>query len=275
MTGQLSALAQGKAAGTTGYTSKLLKTGQTTQRDSELDDGYYEAGVERSYTVNTAGQYSGTTNIDFAWVSANTAVSFDSGSKEIRGTGLFTVFTTGETVVVSGSVSNNGVFTTKATVSADKLTVNEAITDESAGAAVTIKKREAVSNNTVLDNNTGLMWMRYAILKLGYAGDGRLQRANAYDIVAACNTASLSGYTDWRMPNVNELFSLVTYRDATNCVPDTTAFPSFVTGYYFHTSTRDPAVANNNMTIKFLGGDVEWNGTTNWCYLICVRGGLA
>lgn len=73
MTGQLSPLAQGKAAG---YTSKLLKTGQTTQYNSELDDGYYEKGVAKSYTVNTTGAQSGTTITNsqvVAWFSGGTA----------------------------------------------------------------------------------------------------------------------------------------------------------------------------------------------------------
>ena len=43
----------------------LLKTGQTTSYGSGtgVDDGAYEIGVAKSYTVLTAGQYSGTTNI--------------------------------------------------------------------------------------------------------------------------------------------------------------------------------------------------------------------
>jgi len=43
----------------------LLKTGQTTSygSGSGVDDGAYEVGVAKSYTVLTAGQYSGTTNI--------------------------------------------------------------------------------------------------------------------------------------------------------------------------------------------------------------------
>jgi len=43
----------------------LLKTGQTTSYGSGtgVDDGALELGVAKSYTVLTAGQYSGTTNI--------------------------------------------------------------------------------------------------------------------------------------------------------------------------------------------------------------------
>lgn len=43
--------------------SQLLKTGQTTQYNSKEDDGYFEKGVAKSYTVLSAGQYSGTVDI--------------------------------------------------------------------------------------------------------------------------------------------------------------------------------------------------------------------
>jgi hypothetical protein len=43
----------------------LLKTGQTTSYGSGtgVDDGAYQKGVAKSYTILTAGQYAGTTNI--------------------------------------------------------------------------------------------------------------------------------------------------------------------------------------------------------------------
>lgn len=43
--------------------SGLLATGQITQYGGMLDDGALEKGIVKSYTVLTAGQYSGTTNI--------------------------------------------------------------------------------------------------------------------------------------------------------------------------------------------------------------------
>ena len=37
----------------------LLKTGQLTSYSSEADDGYYEIGLTKRYTILTTGQYSG------------------------------------------------------------------------------------------------------------------------------------------------------------------------------------------------------------------------
>jgi len=42
---------------------KLLKTGQTTQYGGYLDDGFYEKGAAKEYTIHTLFQYAGTTNI--------------------------------------------------------------------------------------------------------------------------------------------------------------------------------------------------------------------
>jgi hypothetical protein len=41
----------------------LLKTGQTTQYGGYLDDGYYQKGLSKLYTILTLGQYAGTTSI--------------------------------------------------------------------------------------------------------------------------------------------------------------------------------------------------------------------
>lgn len=44
----------------------LLKTGQITQYGGYPDDGYYQKGLSRQYTVLTLGQYAGTTSITVA-----------------------------------------------------------------------------------------------------------------------------------------------------------------------------------------------------------------
>ena len=36
---------------------RLLKTGQTTQYGGYKDDGYYQKGLSKKYTILTGGQY--------------------------------------------------------------------------------------------------------------------------------------------------------------------------------------------------------------------------
>lgn len=268
----------GASAIWTAFRARLLKTGQTTQYNSELDDGYYEAGFAKAYEILTAGQFSGTVNVDLIHLT-NAGISFDSGTKEIRGAGLMGIFVAGggETIVVTGSVSNDGVYTT-ASADANKIVVNEALADEAAGATVSIAKRESHSNNCVLDLMTGLIWMRYGSYspgKMGTAGDGKMPwTGQLYDIFqycAACNTASVGGYSDWRVANINEQASIADY-GTNNSLPDTTVFPSFPNDTVWSSTT----VHDTTTWAKCYEGDyvIYLRVKTTLCYVMLVRGGI-
>lgn len=282
MTGQLSALAQGKAAGTTGYTSKLLKTGQTTQYDSELDDGYYEVGVAKSYTINTTGAQSGTTNVDLAHYAGGAgAIAFNNSTKKITdsGNGL-AIFKTND-VILTSSAANPGPFTvTTGNVAGEIACTGATFTDETPAGAVTISKREAVSNNTVLDNNTGLIWLRYPSLKMGATSNGALiYRESIYDIwayLAAANAASVGGYNDWRIPNATELHTLAEF-EYPQAYPNSTAFPSFgasLAGIWSSTVDVYNGSARHYFYNYFAGGFSNATNATTW-FVLLVRGGTA
>ena len=96
--------------------------------------------------------------------------------------------------------------------------------------AITLNgKTDNHSNNCVLDNNTGLMWSRYASASVGPNSNGTLPwTVNAggegiFEYCAAANAASLGGYTDWRVPNPVEISSLLNWGAGG---VDTTAFPT-------------------------------------------------
>jgi hypothetical protein len=281
MTGQLSALAQGKAAGTTGYTSKLLKTGQTTQYNSELDDGYYEVGVAKSYTVNTSGAQSGTTNVDLAHYAGGAgAISFNNSTKKITdsGSGL-AIFKTND-VILTDSAANPGPFTvTTGNVAGEIVCSGATFTDETPAGAVTIYKREAISNNTVLDNNTGLEWMRYYSAVLGSTSLGKLpyngQLYSIQNFTSACNAASICGHNDWRVPNIFEFMSLLEY-SYPSAYPNATAFPTFDSTLHW-TSTVDPFNGSSRrMGVDPCGGSANGQKPLSTALLrvLLVRGGL-
>ena len=221
MGGGLSAIFSGRRG-------RLLKTGQTTQYSSELDDGYYEKGRAKSYTVLTTGGYSGTVNIDLIHVTAATIAFAATTPGTITDSGnALAMFKDGETLIITGSASNDGTYTVSTGNVAGTIRTTEATLLEEAGETVSIAKREAHSNNCVLDMNTGLMWSRYtsSVSPMGTAGDGTMPgTGQLYDIfqyAAAANVASLGGYTDWQVPNKFELISLIHPK-----LPDSSAFPS-------------------------------------------------
>lgn len=60
-------------------------------------------------------------------------------------------------------------------------------------------------NGTITDNNTGLMWVKDP----DATGIGD---ASAWlETITACEALTFAGYSDWRVPNINELSSLIDY----------------------------------------------------------------
>jgi len=133
-----------------------------------------------------------------------TDISFDAASKTINSVGgdfSADALCAGRIFLISGSGSNDGEYTV-ASISANNLVTVEALSDESAGASVSI---ETVG---------GLIW----------------------DFLAQANANALGGYMDWRVPNSHsEFISIVNLGNCSPCI-DTVAFPSTPTDYHWSAS---------------------------------------
>ena len=122
-------------------------------------------------------------------------------------------------------------------------------------------------DGTITDNATGLMW----------ASDG---------IGEGCNWGSLkfwagaifwaeglyfAGYTDWRLPNSQELYSIV---DCSKFEPsiDTNFFPNTKWKYYW-SSTTDPHITDYALRVNFGYGTVSGYHKTSSYSVRAVRGG--
>ena len=90
-------------------------------------------------------------------------------------------------------------------------------------------------DGTVTDNVTGLMWQKSPDTD----GDGDIDAADklTYDeAVAGAGTLNLGGYSDWRLPTIKELYSLIDFsgRDPSGYAgTDTTGLIPFIDTDYF------------------------------------------
>jgi hypothetical protein len=129
----------------------------------------------------------------------------------------------------------------------------------------TIYNPVGVSSVTV-DNRTGLMWVTNPI----DAGiGGTYTWANA---ITACEGLTYAAYTDWRLPNIKELVSIVEYSRQNPSV-NTTYFMNMQPNYYRSSTTimQDTTVA---WLVYFVNGGLNGGfSKTNPYYVRCVRGG--
>jgi hypothetical protein len=107
-------------------------------------------------------------------------------------------------------------------------------------------------NGTVTDTVTCLQWQQAT------AGSMNWEGALAY-----AENLSLAGYTDWRLPNINELTSIVDYSRIDPAV-DPAAFPGTVSSSYWTSTTSLALMTYYAWAVNFSSGfnyyDIDKNG---------------
>lgn len=118
----------------------------------------------------------------------------------------------------------------------------------------------SVGSSTVLDQGTGLEWQ-----KSDDATPRTWQEALAY-----CESLSLDSKTDWRLPSVRQLKSLV---DVSRYYPAIDpALPCRLSSYWSATTVAD-APGANGWIVFFANGDDNWDLKSKGYYVRCVRTG--
>jgi hypothetical protein len=128
-------------------------------------------------------------------------------------------------------------------------------------------------DNTVTDNLTGLMWAQDA----NATGTETWSNALTY-----CNDLDLGGHTDWRLPNVKELLSLIDWAFAGPALSNDAGTDKWGTGLssfsgvqsdYYWSSTTCAHGTGNAWSVGLGRGYVGYPNKTNSYYVWPVRGG--
>ena len=121
------------------------------------------------------------------------------------------------------------------------------------------------SSGVVADSTTGLAWQD------DYSDNGGdVKRTTWQDALVYCQELSLGGKSDWRLPNKNELFSIV---DMSKYRPAISSVFTNVTSDNYWSSTSYASDSSYAWIVNFDNGDVVWNSKTYENSVRCVRGG--
>ena len=127
------------------------------------------------------------------------------------------------------------------------------------------------SDGTVTDSTTGLTWKRCAEGQT-WTGAACTGAAAAYTWTQAnARTSTFAGYSDWRLPNIRELQTIV---DRTVYSPsiDRTVFPNAPESLFWSASAY---AGNSDLAwgVLFYYGNAGFNGKGNSFQVRLVRGG--
>ena len=116
-------------------------------------------------------------------------------------------------------------------------------------------------DDTVTDMSTGLMWVQRAA-----------QVMNWKEALTYCENLVHAGYADWRLPNIEELVSIVEHSRLSPAV-DIAYFPDTLTGGYW-SATTNPYGGQASKEVDFHYGHASSKHKSQQNYVRAVRGGL-
>jgi hypothetical protein len=143
-------------------------------------------------------------------------------------------------------------------------------------------------DGTVTDNLTGLMWLKDANCIAtnypdfdndGTAGDGAVTWQHSLDFVVGINDGTYAtcggGYSDWRLPNIKELQSLLDFSEVNPPLPSDHLFSDVQVFDYWSSTTRtNPDYTSWAWIFNTTSGYLIYSAKNNPIYYVWpVRGG--
>lgn len=236
--------------------SLLLKTGQTISYHAD-DDGDLELGIAPDYTVLTTGGYSGTTNVTLN----GKTFAFSNACVQDNRTGKMWARVVPQSDI--GPVADGKLFWEQWTLAAESVTFAEVGgpgTDTITAAAGTPFNTDALCVGRIFTvagtvSNDGT----YTVAAIAnniittvedLANEGPINTDFAttndliWDLVDEANSGNgLAGYTDWRVPNIVELKSIIKINGDSPSI-DSIVFPSTPSAYHWSSSTAPLTIIN-------------------------------
>ena len=123
---------------------------------------------------------------------------------------------------------------------------------------------------TVLDNQTGLTWQRSPDTNQDGTIDRRdkLTLAQAQQRLAELNAMHFGGYTDWRLPSIKELYSLINFngRDPAPTAAGSTGLIPFIDTRYFNFAYGQPGMGERIIDSQYASSTLftnsSWKGVS-------------
>ncbi|MHB1348247.1 MAG: YbhB/YbcL family Raf kinase inhibitor-like protein [Desulfobulbaceae bacterium] len=137
------------------------------------------------------------------------------------------------------------------------------------GGQVPSSNRYVVNGDTVTDTVTCLEWQRATT---DTNSDGIADPMPWQDALAYAEGLSLGGHDDWRLPDLNELNSIVNHARYSPAI-DITAFPDTVSSNYWSSTTKILRTTSAWAVDLYSGIGYSSNLKSNSLYVRAVRGG--
>ena len=117
-------------------------------------------------------------------------------------------------------------------------------------------------DGTVTDNVTGVMWQQSPDTD----GDGDIDAEDklTYDEAGPyCTNLSLAGYTDWELPDIKTLYSLIDFRGTDPSSPDSTDLVPFIDSDYFDFAYGDTDAGERLIDAQYASSSPYVSNTAN------------
>ncbi len=111
----------------------------------------------------------------------------------------------------------------------------------------------------VTDNETGLQWQ-----------DNESTTKTWQDAINYCEDLTLGNYDDWRLPNINELTSII---DDTKISPSLSSVFKFFASNFYWSSTTSAGSSSLAWSVYFYDGGQDYHYKYGSHFVRCVRAG--